>query len=160
LPSSQGGGRPQKAVRTKAKKLPIEETTKKVGTGNRRDVLAGVCERGSDGKIFAEVAEVGGGERVSGWSECSGGGGGGGLAVCACGNREPAGNCVARDTNHRETEFAGAGGSVQRAEPHESGDAEPVCERATVRDDHDGDDAGTTNPAEREVVVLIVVVDS
>jgi len=66
----------------------------------------------------------------------------------------------ARDANHRETEFAGAGGSVQRAEPHESGDAEPVCERATVRDDHDGDDAGTTNTAEREVVVLIVVVDS
>jgi hypothetical protein len=67
------------------------------GTGNRRDVLAGVCVRGSDGKTFAEIAEVGGGEGVSGWSECSGGGvdGGGGVAVCACGNREHAGNCVA-----------------------------------------------------------------
>jgi chromate transport protein ChrA len=66
------------------------------GTGNRRDVLAGVCVRGSDGKTLAEAAVVGGGERVSGWSECSGGGidGGGGVAVCACGNREHAGNCV------------------------------------------------------------------
>lgn len=30
----------------------------------------------------------------------------------------------ARDANHRETEFAGAGGSLQRAGPHQSGDAE------------------------------------
>jgi hypothetical protein len=46
-PSSQGGGRPQKALRTKVKKLPMEETTKN-GEG-----------RGTLGEIAKEFLRLG-----------------------------------------------------------------------------------------------------
>jgi chromate transport protein ChrA len=85
-----------------------------------------------------------------------------GLHVWRCGKKlgvrtavADDGHCVgARNANHREIESAGAGRSVQRVESHESGDAEPVCERAAVRNDHHGNDAGTRDSAERQVVVL------